>query len=257
MSRSKPITTLGDWLSEDNFGLAMSSGFFGFFAHCGMLSALENAGLRPARLSGSSAGALIAALWAAGMDTRSMRDGLFELDRASFWDPGVGPGLLRGEKFRGLLSELLPVHDFSACRVPLAVSVHEIRRRQTRVVNSGPLVPAVYASCCVPLMFQPLRIDGRRVVDGGVSDRPGLAGMPDGRVLYHHLASRSPWRRKNGAHTRIPERAQMQSLVIDGLPRCGPNRLEAGRQAYALAREATCKALELPLTGPLMRLAVN
>lgn len=254
MPTSKNTPTLRDWLAQDAFGLAMSSGFFGFFAHCGMLSALEDAGLRPTRVSGSSAGALIAALWAAGMDSARIRDGLFELERGSFWDPGLGPGLLRGQKFRDLLTELLPVSDFEACRVPLAVSVHEIRSRRTRVVRNGPLVPAVYASCCVPLMFQPIRMNGRRVVDGGVSDRPGLAGMPAGRVFYHHLSSRSPWRRKTGAHTHIPSQPDMQTLVIDDLPRSGPKRLEAGRLAYAQARTTTQKALALPLDGPVMRL---
>ena len=95
------------------------------------------------------------------------------------------------------------------------------------------------------------------MVDGGVADRPGLAGMQAERVLYHHLASRSPWRRKKGAHTRIPERTGMQSLVIDELPRVGPNKLPEGRQAYALAREATQRALDKPLTGPTLRLKAS
>ncbi|MGB1581430.1 MAG: patatin-like phospholipase family protein, partial [Nevskiales bacterium] len=66
MSSTKPTASLREWLSESAFGLTMSSGFFGFFAHSGMLSALEDEGLTPARLSGSSAGALTAALWASG-----------------------------------------------------------------------------------------------------------------------------------------------------------------------------------------------
>ncbi|MGB1581053.1 MAG: patatin-like phospholipase family protein, partial [Nevskiales bacterium] len=159
-----------------------------------------------------------------------------------------------GKKFRNMLSQLLGVTQFSDCRVPLAVSVHEVRSRQTRVINSGELMPAVYASCCVPFMFQPLQINGRTVVDGGVSDRPGLCGMPEGRVLYHHLSSRSPWRRKNGAHSRLPERQQMISLVIDKLPRSGPNKLAAGRLAFEQARAMTFKALDMPASANCLRL---
>ncbi|MDX1496620.1 MAG: patatin-like phospholipase family protein [Salinisphaeraceae bacterium] len=254
MSSTQPVKTLGQWLGESDFGLTMSSGFFGFFAHSGMLSALEDVGLKPARLSGSSAGALTAALWASGLDCQQIREGLFELDKARFWDPGFGAGLLRGKKFRALLDELLVIKDFDECRVPLAVSVHEVVSRQTRIIQNGPLVPAVYASCCVPIMFQPLRLNGRLVVDGGVSDRPGLAGMPEGRVLYHHLSSRSPWRRKRGAHSQIPQRSNMVSLVIDNLPRSGPNKLEAGRAAFEQARAMTQRALDIPLHENTLRL---
>ncbi len=254
MARSNPVYTLHDWLAAEDFGLTMSSGFFGFFAHAGMLSALEDAGLRPSCLSGSSAGALITSFCAAGLKASEIRDGLFELDKAAFWDPAFGPGLLRGEKFRALLDELLPTKSFEDCGLPLAVSVYEIMPRRTRVITSGPLVPAIYASCCVPFLFQPIRMNGHAVVDGGVADRPGLVGMTAQRVLYHHLASRSPWRRKNGAQSRIPERTGMTTLVIDDLIRVGPNRLGEGKLAYRQARAATEQALASPLEAPTVRL---
>lgn len=254
MPHSNPNLTLREWLAAEPFGLTMSSGFFGFFAHAGMLSVLEEERLLPTSLSGSSAGALIAALWAAGLNTTEIRDGLFELDKAAFWDPGFGAGLLRGEKFRSLLSELLPVTRFSDCRVPLAVSVYEVVPRRVRTISDGELMPAVYASCCVPFLFQPLRIDGHAVVDGGVADRPGLEGMQATRVFYHHLASRSPWRRKKGAQSRIPDRAGMTTLVIDDLPRVGPNRMAEGQSAYQLARMTTQRALDCRVEQSLIRL---
>ena len=254
MPSSKPQQTLRQWLTEGGYGLTLSSGFFGFFAHAGMLSVLEEEALLPSSFSGSSAGALIGALWSAGLDSHAIRDGLFELDKAAFWDPAFGPGLLRGNKFRELLDELLPVKDFKDCRRPLAVSAYALASRRTHVINSGSLVPAVYASCCVPFLFQPLRINGHAMLDGGIADRPGLAGMQAERVLYHHLASRSPWRRKNGAQSRIPQRSGMTSLVIDDLPRVGPNKLAAGRDAYAQARSAMHTALDQPLTSTALHI---
>lgn len=247
--------TLRQWLATENFGLTLSSGFFGFFAHAGMLSCLEEESLLPSCLSGSSAGALIAAFWASGLASDQIRERLFELDKADFWDPAPGPGLLRGKKFRALLTELLPVDSFADCNRPLAISAFELLTRQTRVIDAGPLVPAVYASCCVPFMFQPLRINGRAMVDGGVADRPGLAGMQADRVLYHHLASRSPWRRKHGAHTQLPKRKGLITLVIDDLPRSGPNRLAKGQQAYTQARTVTQRALDLPVDNAVLRLS--
>ena len=55
-----------DWLSEEPFTLLSSAGFFGFFAHAGLLAALEQTGLSPRRVAGASAGALAGGLWAAG-----------------------------------------------------------------------------------------------------------------------------------------------------------------------------------------------
>lgn len=240
--------TLGEWLRQQPFGLTLSSGFFGFFAHCGLLSVLEEEDLLPHRISGSSAGALIGGLWAAGLDTAAIRAVLFTLDKNHFWDPGWGLGLLRGRKFRQLLETHLPVRHFEDCRVPLALSAHELWTGRSRVITHGELVPAIYASCAVPLLFQPIRHQGASLVDGGVSDRPGLLGMPAGqRVLYHHLASRSPWRGQRGAHTRIPQRPGLQTLIIDNLPRVGPNRLLEGPKAFAATRAGLQHALALPL----------
>ena len=253
MSTDRQHPSLREWLSAEPFGLTLSSGFFGFFAHCGVVSALEENHLYPAELSGSSAGALVASLWAAGLSSEEMRERLFTLDKADFWDPSFGAGLLRGQKFRELLTSMLPVQNFEDCRRPLSLSATELFKRRTHVMNTGHLAAAIYASCCVPLMFQPIRINNRLLVDGGVTDRPGLAGMQSKRVLYHHLASRSPWRRKQGAHTVIPERHNLHSLVITGLPRVGPNKLEAGRTAYSRAKEAALQALDLPLSENPLR----
>jgi NTE family protein len=249
-----PSQTLREWLAAAPFGLALSSGFFGFFAHCGLLSALEDARLLPTRLSGSSAGALVGGFWAAGLNTTPMRDILFQLRKQDFWDPAPGLGLLRGRRFRELLERWLPVREFADCRVPLAVSVYDLLGHRTRVLDQGALAPAIQASCSVPLMFHPVWQGARPLFDGGIKDRPGLAGMPPGRVLYHHLASRSPWRRQNGAQTRIPSATALQALVIDNLPRVGPDRLHEGQRAFDAARTAMQVALDQALDGAVMRL---
>lgn len=250
--------TLRSFLAEQPFTLGMSSGFFGFFAHAGMLAALEQEGLRPAAFAGASAGALVGGLSAAGLDAASLARELSALDRAAFWDPAPGLGVLRGERFRARLSALLPVSTFEGCERPLVLSVFDLIRRETVVLDRGPLVPAIYASCAVPLMFHPLRRDGRLLADGGISDRPGLAGVPDGtRLLYHHIASRSPWRRPGSPSLRVPSRANALALVVEGLPRSGPFALERGRLAHAAAREATLRALDLKPTEGIVRITVD
>jgi NTE family protein len=245
--------TLGEWLARGPFGLAMSSGFFGFFAHTGMLSALTARGLRPSHVGGSSAGALVAGAWAGGLSPDALAQVLLGLERAHFWDPGPGLGLLRGRKFDALLREVLPVREVERCAVPVHISVFDILARRTAVVTRGDLPRAIRASCAVPGMFQPVWIDRRPYWDGGVLDRPGLAGMPPGRTLFHHLASRSPWRRPGSPSLALPRRPDLVSLVIDDLPRSGPFKLDLGRRALDQARAATERALDQPFSADVAR----
>lgn len=237
--------TLREWLAAEPWTLTLSSGFFGFFAHTGLLSVLEEEGLRPRLITGSSAGALAGGLWASGMSTAEMTQRLAELQRGDFWDPFPGAGMLRGRKFRQLLERMLPVENFEAMELPFKVSVFDSLSRKTVVLDKGPLAPAIHASCAVPLMFHPVWINKRPYVDGGVLDRPGIAGVPKNeRVLYHHLISHSRWRRPEGQHSKLPERDKLVSLVFKQLPRVSPFKLEQGLPALELARSGMRHALE-------------
>lgn len=242
--------TLRGYLREGPFSLAMSSGFFAFFAHTGFLTVLEDEGLLPARVSGSSAGALVTAAWASGLDAPDLARDLQQLERRDFWDPGLGAGLLRGHLFRERLERLLPNRSFSASRVPAAVSVFDVGTRRTRVLDSGDVASAIRASCAVPLLFHPVSIAGRAYLDGGILDRPGLMGMPESepRVLFHHVASKSPWRTKLDR----PRRSGMVTVVLEDLPRSGPFRLAEGRHAFRAARAAMRHALDEPITADLV-----
>jgi NTE family protein len=250
--------TLRDWLGQGPYTLALSSGFFGFFAHAGFLSVLEEEGLLPERLCGSSAGALVGGLFAAGLPATRIREALLGLRREDFWDPRPGLGLLRGARFRARLEALLPVRTFEECSRPLAISAWDPLARETVVLSRGPLAPAIQASGSVPFLFQPVRIGGRWLFDGGMADRHGLAGAPPlgatgrppPRVLYHHITSRSPWRRQDSPALQIPDRPGLVAVALQGLPRLGPFRLERGAEALALAAEGTRAALAAaPILG--------
>jgi NTE family protein len=245
-----PRATLRETLAEAPFGLAMSSGFFGFFAHTGVLAALLDAGLVPSRVTGASAGALVGGLWAAGLGMAEARRSLAGLTRGAFWDPSPGLGVLRGKKFRALLESLLPERTFDRTRVPLAVSVYEPLTRRTVILRDGEIAAAIHASCAVPLMFHPVRIGARFYVDGGVADRPGLAGMPDGsRVFYHHLASRLSLGDAAARRNSIPRRPDLFALTLEGLPRPHPFDLSSGVRAMDAAHAKARAALERPVGG--------
>jgi len=240
--------TLRAWLKEALFTLVLSSGFFGFFAHAGVVSVLEEEGIRPERIAGSSAGALIGGLWAAGVPARRIREELLALRRADFWDLGPGLGLLRGRKFRTLLERVLPAKTFADCPVPLTLSVYDLLARRTAVLHRGGLAGAIHASCALPVLFHPVRLDGRLYADGGTADRAGLVGVgSDERVLHHHLTARSPWRRRGSSALRPPERPGLQCIALPALPRVGPFRLERGRAAMELAAAGARDALEQPV----------
>ncbi len=239
------MPTLRAWLEEGPFTLGLSSGFFGFFAHAGVVSVLEAEGLRPSRIVGSSAGALVGGLWGAGVPAARLWEELLALRRAHFWDPWPGLGLLRGRLFRARLEAMLPVGTFEECPTRLALSAFDVLGWRTAVLDAGRLAPAIHASCAAPALFQPVRIGGRLYADGGVLDRHGLAGAAgDARVLYHHLTSRSPWRRRTSPALRIPERPGLRAVALPDLPRLGPFRLERGREAMERAADGMRAALE-------------
>lgn len=250
------MVTLGDWLADGPFGLAMSSGFFSFYAHTGMLAALLDRGLAPAHVSGSSAGAMVTGVWAAGAEHGELERFLLTMRREDFWDPGFGAGLLSGKKFDALLRRFLPIERIEQCRVPVRISAFDILARKTVVLDRGDLSTAIRASCAVPAMFQPVWIDRRPHWDGGILDRPGLAGVPPGRVLFHHISNHAPWSRRN-APLSIPTRAGMTTLVLDDLPSVSPFRLDGGPHALEAARAATARALDLPIEHDLVRLSIR
>jgi NTE family protein len=239
--RGRAVPTLREWLAERPYTLAMSSGFFGFYAHTGVLRVLEEEALLPARAAGSSAGALVTGAWSAGVGSLALVERLNALERHEFWDPWPGFGLLRGQRFCSLLELMLPVRTFAECRIPVACSVFDVRARATRVLECGLLAPAIQASCAVPVMFHPVRHMGLTLYDGGILDRPGLAGVPQGeRVFYHHLTSRV-------LGYDVPRRRGMVALELVGLPRADPFRMQNGRLAMSAASAAMRRALQQPV----------
>jgi NTE family protein len=238
--------TLAEKLAREPFELILSSGFFGFFAHTGVVSALEELNLAPRLVGGSSAGALVAGLWGAGLSSETIRERLFSLQRSDFWDPdplfALRGGLLRGARFQSLLDDALGGKRFEDCPIRVRVVAFDTRTLRTCPLDRGDLATAIRASCSVPGMFQPTRLDGRSYVDGGVADRAGIsAASRTAKVLYHHLPATSPWRRFTPKQNHPPGDVHM--LCEPSLPRLSPFHLHRGPRAYQMARDMALRAL--------------
>lgn len=235
-----------DILEGEPFTLCMSSGFFGFYAHGGMLAALLESGLRPRRFVGSSAGALVGGCIAAGVSIDTLRETLFSMDRQAFWDPAWGAGILRGQRMDALLRKMLPVTDIEETETPWACSAWSVRTRETIVLEQGDLVHAIRASAAFPGMFQPVRIGEDWLLDGGIADRPGFATLQEGeRTLYHHLSTRSPWRRKGElVHPAVD--STVTTLDLGAFRRLSPFSMSEGAAVWNEARERTYRALDAP-----------
>ena len=241
------MKTLSDWLEEEPFALALSSGFFGFFAHAGMVAALRSSNLLPSRLCGSSAGGLVAAFYAAGLDDTSIKELLLSVSREDFWDPTFGPGLLKGDAFGSILRDALPVRHMEDTKLPLSLSIFDVRTRSTLVVRTGNLEAAVRATCAVPGLFHPVRVHGRLSLDGGILDRHGIDALHNSplRILHHHLPSSSKrFRKKGDLQVLPPVRKNLVSIQVPNLPRLNPFRLEGGKDAYDRAFDVTSQLLE-------------
>lgn len=150
-------------------GLALSGGAARAAAHIGVLEVLETGGVGIGALSGTSGGALIAALYASGRFGAAQ---LIEEVERTRWRHVVRPawpvrGLFDSGAIGRFIEQKLGPLSFSDLRIPLAVLCTNLRTGRKVVLTEGPLAPAVQASCSLPVFFTPTTVNGMSLVDGG------------------------------------------------------------------------------------------
>ena len=223
--------TLEHWLSEKPFELYLGAGFFGFYAHIGFVKALEERKLKPQRIHGASAGAIVGAFLAHSYTAIELEKIFLKINRSDFWDPGLGMGLLKGLKYHELLTEYLPA-SFNELEIPLEISLFDMFSLCTRVFKSGDLRSAVRGSSAFPGLFHPVKIENRYYIDGGVADK-----LPDSesRLLVQSFGKWSSLR-KTENHAIIS---------LKNLPLSGPTRMHLAREIIDLAYLQTQQLLLL------------
>jgi NTE family protein len=148
-------------------GLVLSGGGMRGVAHLGVLQVLSELGIEPATISGTSAGALVGAMHAAGHSIETIfkffiNTPVFKLGNLST----TKPGFIDTEKFRPLLRSYFPDDDFSALHKKLYVTTTDLIHGRSRTFSAGPLVDTLLASAAVPVVFSPVKIDNLLYTDG-------------------------------------------------------------------------------------------
>jgi len=152
-------------------GLALGGGAARGFAHIGVIQVLEEAGIRVDLVVGTSAGSLVAALYASGQNGQSLQRVAQSMDEATFSDwrwPLFKPGVLRGEALARFVAAQVRGQQIQDLPLPLGVVATDLQSGQGVLFQRGDVATAVRASSAVPAVFQPVSIAGRDYVDGGL-----------------------------------------------------------------------------------------
>lgn len=149
--------------------LALGGGAARGFAHIGVIEVLEEAGIRPDLVVGTSAGSLVAALYASGKSGAQLAALAASMDEAAITDWSFpGRGLIRGEALGRFVREQTGGLAIEKMRIPLGIVATDLDNGSPIVFQRGDPGVAVRASSAVPAVFRPVRIGGREYVDGGL-----------------------------------------------------------------------------------------
>lgn len=150
-------------------GLALGGGAARGFAHIGVIQVLEQAGIRPDLVIGTSAGSLVAALYASGKGGAELATLARTMDEGAFADWSFpGRGLIRGEALARYVREHTGGKRIEQMKLPLGIVATDLDSGEGIVFRVGDTGIAVRASSAVPALFQPVRIGAREYVDGGL-----------------------------------------------------------------------------------------
>lgn len=152
-------------------GLALGGGAARGFAHIGVIQVLEREGVRPDLVVGTSAGSLVAALYAHGLSGAALERAALEMEEATIADwtvPIFNRGLLRGEALARYVNRMVQGRLIEAMPLPLGILATDLTTGQPVLFRRGDTGTAVRASSAVPGVFSPVAIAGRTYVDGGL-----------------------------------------------------------------------------------------
>ncbi|WP_411823338.1 patatin-like phospholipase family protein [Leptospira sp. 'Mane'] len=190
--------------------LCLNSAFFGFFAHTGFVRGLQEIGFQPSLITGSSAGALIGALFASGADMKEVQMMILGLKKSDFWEGNsftqIGrfikkgfkgySGILTGKSTRKLLYPYLGNKNFSDLPTKLGIAVSNLTKAKRQLVTEGNVLDAVMASIAFPFLYEVQNVKGDEFLDGGIGDGEPIKELildPSiDRIIIHQINNSKP-----------------------------------------------------------------
>jgi predicted acylesterase/phospholipase RssA len=160
-----------DFSDGAKIGYALGGGGARGLSHIGVMKVLEEHGIYPDVIAGTSIGALVGALYASGLRAGDIERALrLDLRRlAMLADVRLSlSGLVQGKRVTSALKAFLGDLDFADLKIPFACVATDIVNGQEIVMRTGPVITAVRASISVPGLFTPVKVRGRYLVDGGL-----------------------------------------------------------------------------------------
>lgn len=151
--------------------LVLGGGSARGLAHIGVLKVLEREKIPIHRIVATSMGALIGAAYSVGIPLKAMESIAHKFDWRTVFDPTIPRmGLLAGKKLEKLVGTLTAHQGFDDCKIPLAIVATDIEKNERVLFQKGNLQKIICASCSWPGIFNPVKIDGRLLVDGGIKN---------------------------------------------------------------------------------------
>lgn len=177
-------------------GLALGGGAARGFAHVGVIQVLEESGIQPQLVAGTSAGSLVAAIYASGKKGDELQRVALTMEEAAIADwtlPIFSRGMLRGEALARYVNTQVHSRLIEDMPMPLGIYATDLKTGAGVLFRRGDTGTAVRASSAVPAVFQPVKISGRDYVDGGlVSPVPVRAARSMGAELVVAVDISSP-----------------------------------------------------------------
>lgn len=156
---------------QPKIGLALGSGAARGLAHIGVLKVLEKNNIPIDFIAGSSIGAMIGGFYASGLSVEGIEKLALDMTNRyifSLVDPHIKKGFLKGERVKTFIQNNLAVTTFEECRIPFSATATDLKTGQIAVLSKGNMADAIRASISLPFVFQPVEMDGKTLIDGGV-----------------------------------------------------------------------------------------
>ena len=152
-------------------GLALGGGAARGFAHIGVIQVLEENGIKPDMVVGTSAGSVVAAFYASGKTGAQLQwlaDSMDESQLTDWTVPFMSRGMLRGEALGRYINTQLNGAKIEDLKIPLGIVATDLQTGDGILFRRGDIATAVRASSAVPSVFEPVRIGNKDYVDGGL-----------------------------------------------------------------------------------------